>query len=196
MTKISSRIQTEMESVTFTPSLPAVSDVVSMAETALTKALESLARKMGLKSPQAVADRLRQHDHSVWSDFHYDLASQVAEQLGALDEDVKAAYVDEYDVTPEDSFFGEAARATVIYLIVWVQHKTDALKSLAAALDRALVQSYVDQIGSPRLAHLLEVQVIDDADARNPVGYGAWLSSDYFPLTEVWRREGADLELN
>jgi hypothetical protein len=116
--------------------------------------------------------------------------------LGALDEDVKAAYVDEYDVTPEDAFFGEAARATVIYLIVWVQRKTGALKSLVPALDRALVQCYADQIGTPRLAHLLEVQVIDDADARNPVGYGAWLFSNHFPLTEVWRREGADLELD
>jgi hypothetical protein len=167
-----------------------------MAETALTKALESLARKMRLKNAEAVADRLRQRDHSAWSDFHYGLASQVAEQLGALDEDVKAAYVDEYDVTPEDSFFGETARATVIYLIVWVQRKTGALKSLATAFDRALVQSYADLIGTPRLAHLLEVQVIDDADAKNPVGYGAWLFSDHFPLTEVWRREGADLELD
>ena len=120
----------------------------------------------------------------------------MAGQLGALDEDVKAAYVDEYDVAPDDLFFGEAARTTVIYLIVWVQHKTGALNSLVAALDRALVQSYMELIGSPRLAHLLEVQVIDDADARNPVGYGAWLCSGNFPLTEVWRREGADLGLN
>ena len=196
MTKVSSSIQTEAERVTLTPSLPAVSDVVSMAETALTEALESLARKMRLKNAEAVADRLRQRDHSAWSDFHYDLASQVAEQLGTLDEDVKAAYVDEYDVTPEDSFFGETARTTVIYLIVWVHRKTGALKSLVTALDRALVQSYADLIGTPRLTHLLEVQVIDDGDAKNPVGYGAWLFSDHFPLTEVWRREGADLELN
>ncbi len=196
MTKVSSRIQTEAARVTFTPSLPAVSDVISMAEIALTKALESLAQQRGLKSPQAVADRLRQRDPSAWSDFHYGLARQVAEQVGALDEDVKAAYVDEYDVTPEDSFFGETARTTVIYLIVWVQRKTGALKSLVTAFDRALVQIYADQIGTPRLTHLLEVQVIDDADARNPVGYGAWLFSDHFPLTEVWRREGADLEIN
>jgi hypothetical protein len=196
VTKVSSRIQTEVESVTLTPLLPTVTDVVSMAETALTKALESLAQKMRLKNAQAVADRLRQRDHSAWSDFHYDLASQVAEQLGALDESVKAAYVDEYDVTPEDAFFGETARTTVIYLVVWVQRKTDALKSLATALDRALVQSYADLLGAPRLTHLLDVQVIDDADAKNPLGYGAWLFSDHFPLTEVWRREGVDLELN
>ena len=59
MTKVSSSIQTEAERVTLTPSLPAVSDVVSMAETALTEALESLARKMRLKNAEAVADRLR-----------------------------------------------------------------------------------------------------------------------------------------
>lgn len=191
MTKVFSVMQAEVGSTTL-----AVSDIVSIAEAVLTQALESLAERMGLDSPQAVADRLRQGDHGAWGDFHYDLAKQVAGQLGALDEDTKAAYVDEYDISPEDVLFGETARSTVIHLILWVQRKTGALKSLVAALDRALAQSYVDLIGAPRLAHLLEVQMIDDADARNPVGYGAWLHSDHFPLTEVWRREGADLELS
>jgi hypothetical protein len=196
MTKPFSMKQNEVNSVALTPARPPMSEPVITAEAALSKTLESLSRRMGLNSPQVVADRLRQGDPIAWSDFHYDLASQVAEQLGTLDEDVKAAYVDEYDVTPEDAFFGETARTTVIYLIVWVQRKTGALKSLVMALDRALVQGYADVIGTPRLTHLLEVQVIDDADVKNPVGYGAWLSSDHFPLTEVWRREGVDLELN
>jgi hypothetical protein len=195
MTKVSSVIQTEAERIRYTSPLPVVSEVISVTEAALTKALESLARKMGLTSPQAAAVRLRQADPGAWSDFHYDLARQAAGQLGALDEDIKAAYVDEYDVTPEDSFFGETARTTVIYLIVWVQRKTGALKSLVTAFDRALVQSYADLIGTPRLTHLLEVKVIDDADVKTPV-YRAWLFSQHFPLTEVWRREGADLELN
>jgi hypothetical protein len=171
----------------------AVQDEAEIANAVLTRALESLPPKLGLDSPEAAANCLRQGDPSAWSDFHYTLAREVARQLGALDADVKAAYVDEYDVTPEDAFFGEAARATVIYLIVWVQHKTGALESLATALDRALVQSYGDLVSTPRLRHLLEVRFIDDADAMNPVGYGAWLSSDHFSLTELWRREEADV---
>jgi hypothetical protein len=171
-------------------------DMVETADALLVRALESLAPKLGVDGPEAAADCLRQGDPIGWSDFHYDLARQVAEQLGVLDEDVKAAYVDEYDLAPDDLFFGEARRSTVICLIVWVPRKTGALNPLVAALDRALVQSYMELIGSPRLAHLLEVQVIDDADARNPFGYGAWLCSGNFSLTEVWRREGADLGLN
>jgi len=195
MTKVFSVLQADTESATLTSPLLAVSDVSNMAEVALTGALDSVARRLGLDNAQAVAVLLQQSHRSAWSDFHYDLASHVAEQLGALDEGVKAAYVDEYDFAPEDCFFGETARTTVIYVIIWVQRKTDAFKSLVAALDRALVQCYADLIGTPRLTHLLEVQLIDDADARNPVGYGAWLFSDHFPLTEIWRREGADLEL-
>jgi hypothetical protein len=196
MTKPFSMKQNEVNSVALTPARPPMSEPDITSEAVLSNTLESLSRRMGLNGPQVVADRLRQGDFIAWSDFHYDLARHVAEQLGGLDESVKAAYVDEYDVTPEDAFFGETTRTTVIYLIVWVQCKTDALNSLAITLDRALVQSYSDLIGVPPLTHLLEVQVIDDADAKNPVGYGAWLFSDHFPLTEVWRREGADLELN
>ena len=31
--------------------------------------------------------------------------------------------------------------------------------------------------------------IFDDEDAKNPASYGAWLSSDHFFFTEVWRRE-------
>jgi hypothetical protein len=196
MTKSLPMTRPEVKSLIPAPPQLAALDVVEIADALLTRALESLAPRLELDGPEAAANCLRQGDPIAWSDFHYDLARQLAGQLGALDEDVKAAYVDEYDVAPDDLFFGEAARTTVIYLIVWVQHKTGALNPLVAALDRALVQSYMELIGSPRLVHLLEVQVIDDADARNPVGYGAWLFSSNFPLTEVWRREGADLGLN
>jgi len=169
--------------------------VVNAADTALTTALESLARRMDIDSFQAV-DCLQHGDHNAWSSFYYDLSKQIAGQIGNLNEDVKAAYIDEYDVVPEDSFFGETARTTVICLIVWVQHKTDMLmNSLVVLLDQALVQKFNDLIGKPRLTHLLEVQIFDDADAKNPTGYGAWLTSDYFYLTKVWRRKGVKLEL-
>jgi hypothetical protein len=170
--------------------------MVGLAETVLLQALGSLAQRMGLDGARAAARQLRQGDHSAWGDFHYDLASDLAQQLGALSQDVKAAYVDEYEAVGEDLFFGEAARTTVISLIVWVQRKTDTFNSIVSALDRALVQKYMDLIGTPRLTRLLEVQVIDDDDAKNPTGYGRWLAPNYFPLTELWSRPGANLELH
>jgi hypothetical protein len=169
-----------------------VLDVDGIAEVVLTQALESCAQKMGLESSQAMVDCLRQGDIIAYRNFHDSLAGQLAQQLAALDEEVKAAYIDEYDASPEDLWFGEAARTTVIYLIVWAKRKTGALTSLVAALDRALVKAYADLSGTPQLSHIWEAQVIDDADVKNRVGYGALLSSIHFPPTEVWRRQAGD----
>jgi hypothetical protein len=185
MTKMSLVERAEVESVGI---LLKVLDADGVAEATLAQALDCCAQEMRLDSSLAVADRLRQGDNVTYSYFHDSLVRQVAQLLGALDEEVKAVYIDEYDASPEDLCFGEAARTTVIYLIVWVRRKTSALSSLATALDRALAQCYANLIGTPRLTHLLEVQVIDDAEVKNRVGYGALLSSIHFPPTEVWKR--------
>ncbi len=187
-------MQTELKGINFEAALPGVSEVDIVVEIALTETLETLARGMELADSQTVVNRLRSGDQSAWHNFHYYLSERLAEYLGVLDKDIKAAYIDEYDINPEDLAFGETARTTVIYLILWVERKTSALKSLVAALDRALVQCFLELIGKPHLKHLLEVGLIDDAEAKKPVGYGALLTSTCFPLTEIWRREGADLE--
>jgi hypothetical protein len=79
-------------------------------------------------------------------------------------------------------------QTSLIHLIAWAERKTSALDSLVEALDRALVQHYADLIGQHQLAHLLDVQVIDDADVKNRVGYGAMLSSLYQKPIQVWKR--------
>ena len=197
MTKNFLTEQAELEYEELTLFAPGVLGVEVSARLALTKTVESLARRMGFDDTQSVVDRLSQGDQCLWNDFHYKLSEQVAEQLGVLDKDVKAVFIDEYDINPEDLGFGEAARTTVLYLIVWVQRKGETLKSLVTALDRALVQYFLEQIGQPRLRHLLEVGVIDDAEVRKPGSYyGTLLASTHFPLTEVWRREGVNLELS
>lgn len=165
-----------------------LSDMTSMAEAALTNALEFCAQKMGLHSLQVVTGRLQQGDSTTCGYFHYGLAEQVAEHLSGLDEDVKAVYLYNYDATPEDICFGEATPASQIHLIIWAQRKTAALNSLVTALDRALVQGYAALIGTRQLMHLLDVQVIDDDDVKSRAGYGALLSSLHLPSIEVWRR--------
>lgn len=195
MTENISILQAEFEPKRFTLFPPGVLGVDIMAKTALTKTLEALARRIGFDDIQVVVNRLRQGDQSLWDDFHYKLSEMVAEQLGNLDKDVKAVFIDEYDVNPGDLAFGEAARTTVLYLIVWVQRKEDDLKTLVTALDQALVQCFLEQIGKPRLKHLLEVGIIDDDEARKLFGYGAMLAANCFPLTEVWRRQGAHIKV-
>ena len=163
-------------------------DADSTAEIVFSQAMEFCARKIGLPNGQAALDRLRQGDSSACQYCHYSIAKQVASSLGALDENVKSVYVVDYDATPEDLCFGEEAQTLPIHLIVWAERKTSALSSLVEALDLALVQRYMDLIGLRKLAHMLDVQVVDDADVENRVGYGAMLSSLYNRPIRVWER--------
>lgn len=188
MSEVSVMKQSEVMNVEFTAPPLRLPDGASMAEAALATALEFCAQKMRLDSQQAVVDRLQQGDRTACSYCHYTLAKQVVEYLGALDENVKAGYICDYDATPEDLCFGEATQTSLIHLIIWADRKTGALDSLVAALDRALVRSYAALLGMSQLRHLLDVQVIDDADVENRIGYGAFLSSLYHRPIQVWER--------
>jgi hypothetical protein len=165
-----------------------VMDVTGTAQLALTQALEYCAQKMRLGSSQAVIDRLRAGDGQACEYCHYSVAKQVAEALGALDENIKATYVYDYDATPEDRCFGKAGQALPIHLLVWAERNTAALKAAVGAWNHALAQSYADLIGGPRLAHLLDVQVVESAEVEKRVGYGALLSSLQHRPIQVWER--------
>ena len=183
LTKVTSQVDAELSAPQWR--LP---DAASTAEIALTEALEFCAQKMGLAGRQAAVDRLRQGDNTACKYCHYSIAKQVAESLGALDENIKAVYVIDYDATPEDLCFGEGIQTSPIHLIVLAKRKTSALDSLVEALDRALVERYADTIGTRQLAHLLDVQVVDETDVKNRVGYGAMLSSLHQRPIQVWER--------
>ena len=180
--------QTEVMDVEFAAPSLRLPDADSTAEFALTRALDFCAQKMGADSVQTAIDCLRQGNSTACQYCHYSLAKQVAESLGALDENVKAVYVVDYDATPEDLCFGEATPTSLIHLIVWAERKTSALDSLVAGLDLALAQKYADLTGQHQLAHLLDVQVIDDADVKQRVGYGALLSSLHHRPIRLWER--------
>jgi hypothetical protein len=165
-----------------------VKGVASTARAVLTQALEYCAQKMRLDSSQAVIDRLSDGDGKASEYCHYSVAKQVAESLGALDENIKAVYVCDYDATPEDLCWGEAGRAPQIHLLVWAQPKTAALNVLTDTWDRALAQSYAEMIGGGQLAHVLDVQVVDDADEEKRIGYGALLSSLHHRPIQIWKR--------
>jgi hypothetical protein len=163
-------------------------DATSAAEVVLDEGLAFCARKAGLDNTQAVVELLRRGDSTICHYCHYGLAKKVAESIGQLDENVKAVYVLDYDATPEDRCFSSEAKTSLIHLIVWAARKTDALDSLVRALDRALVQTYGDLIETPRLAHLLDVRVVDDTDVDERMGYGALLSSIHNRPIQVWER--------
>jgi hypothetical protein len=163
-------------------------DASSTAKVVFDEGLAFCARKAGLKDAQAVVERLRQGDTTVCHYCHYGLAKKVAESIGSLDDNVKAVHILDYDATPEDRCFSSEAQTSPIHLIVWAARKTDALDALVRALDRALVQEYASMIDAPQLTHLLDIQVVDDADVEDRIGYGALLSSIHNRPIQVWER--------
>lgn len=175
----------DMEGGTLPLQMP---DAESTAEVVFTQAMEYCARKLGLAGPQEAMDRLREGDGCAGKYCGYSIAKQVCAALGDLDENVKAGYLCDYDATPEDLCFQEGSDTSPIHLIVWCERKTSALRSLVNAVDRALTTKYAELLGSDRLAHLLDAQIIDDDDVENRSGYGALITSLYNPPLKVWER--------
>lgn len=165
-----------------------VKNLTGITGEVLTQAIEYCAQKVRLDNSQTVIDRLRQGDGNVCEYCNYSLASQVAASLGALDENVRAAYIYDYEALPEDPSFGEGERTLPIHLIVWTNRKTAALNSVVESWDRALTQRYAELVGGRQPAHLLDVQVVDSTDVVKRIGYGAMLTSLHHPPTEVWKR--------
>ena len=168
-------------------SLPGATD---STENILSEAMQFCAQKIGVDSPEAVVDLLRQNDRMTCEYCLYSMAKRVAASLGAVDENVRAVYVLDYDATPEDICFGTLHQGMpLVHLIVWVERKTAALSSLVAALDRALAQAYTDLVGGPQVEALLDVQMIDDADVENRAGHGALLQAIHHRPIQVWERK-------
>jgi hypothetical protein len=168
------------------PTLSAVS-VDEEAKTALNAALGFSAQKLGQPVKTVVA-RLQEGDRDAASYWRYGLAKVVAECLADWDESVKAIYAVDYDATPDDIAFGTARLPVLVHLIAWVDRKTAALDSLVAALDGALSKKFADLMGMASLAHLLDVQVVDDGDVEARKGYGAVLTSLHNRPIQVWKR--------
>jgi hypothetical protein len=163
-------------------------DASSAMEGALARALDSCAKKLGLPASELALELMRQGDTTAREYCHYSLACQVAEALGALDENVKSVSMYGYDATPEDLALAEGSRAPMIHLIVWAVRRTGALHSVTSALDSALVRDYSGMVGPRRMAHLLDVQVITDDDVERRIGVAALLSSLYNPALPIWKR--------
>lgn len=186
---MNTRTQTIRKTQTAAQNLDLVlSDAISMAEGAMSKALDSSAQKMALDSREAVVNRLQRNDPAAVGYVYYSLANQAAEWLGAWDESVKAVYLYDADALSEDGCFDEAVRSPLLHLIVWASRKTGALVALLDVLDRALVQAYADLTGKSTLKHILSAEVIDDDSVQNSIGCAALLRSVHTRPLRVWER--------
>ena len=163
-------------------------EVEGTSRVILDGAVEYCAQKMMLNGAQSVIDRLRTGDGRVCGYCNYSVAKQVAAHLGTLDDNVQAAYIYDYDATPQDQCAGGGGRGLPIHLLVLADRETAALKVMVETWDRALAQGYAEVIGGRPSAHVLDVQVVDNADVQKRVGYGALLSSLHYPPIQVWSR--------
>lgn len=176
---------TKAELDTLQWSLP---DAASTAEAVINGAIEFCAQKMRLEDAQAVLEHLQQRNANACNYCQYSVAKQVGDSLGALDQNIKAVYILDYDATPEDVCFAEGKRSLLIHLIVWAERKTSALNSLVGALDRALAKNFGKLLDLEQLEHVLDVQVVDNTDVENRIGYGAMFSSLHQRPIQVWKR--------
>lgn len=165
-----------------------VKDLTSITGAVLSQAIAYSAEKARITELQVAIERIRTGDSQVCEYCNYSLAKQVAASLGALDENVTAAFIYDYDAPAEDLSFGEFGRSLPIHLILWAKRKTAALNAVVETWDRALTQRYAEVIGGQQPSHMLDVQVVDTTDVVKRIGYGAMLFSLHHPPTEVWKR--------
>jgi hypothetical protein len=166
-----------------------VTEAASATEGLLDRALTYCAGKMHLDSPETALALLRKGNNMARWYAHHSLAEQVAAILGDLDDTVQSVYVFDFDATPEDLAFGEAAPPSPIHMIVRTRRKTEALYALIRALEGALIEEYASRVGPDRLQYMLDVQVIDDEDVEKRRGYAGLLRSLHNRPIQVWQRE-------
>jgi hypothetical protein len=183
-----SEVTVEVVGSDYSASLPPLADITSIAEKTLEQTVEYCAKKMKLSPPQLVLDCLHRGESHACDYFHYNLAKQVAEHLSQLDDSIRAVYLCNYDATPMDTYLSEEMHMPLVHLIVWTQRKTAALDAVVRALDQALVRHYAEMADTPHLQRILDVQVVEDPEVENRVGYGALLSSIHTPPLQVWKR--------
>jgi len=163
-------------------------DADSIAELALAQGMEYCAQKMGLADAQAAVELVQQGDRTACSYCHYSIATQVAENMGSLDKNVKAVYLFDCDATSDDVCLGSVSTIIPLHLIARVDRKTDALTSLIESMNRALAEDVAAVLGTSPTAHVLHVETVDDQDVASRRGYGAILTSLHHRPMKVWER--------
>jgi hypothetical protein len=180
--------QTDVQSAVVAAPAFHMPDATSSMKDALHRALAYCGELLKVGSPEEALEQVRKGDKVAKDYCHYRLAQEVAATLGALDENVQSVSLFEFEATADDLVFGERAGSLPIHLIVLAERKTSALTSLVSALDHALVKDYAETVGPRRLRHVLDVQVIDNADVENQRGAAALLFSLHNRPMRLWQR--------
>ncbi len=117
------------------------------------------------------------------------LVRRIGEYLGQVGASVKAVYTfDAPNDRDEDAHAGHDG----IHLVVWVDRKSQALRSLAATLETALAASQ-RKLGCPLATpecYRLDMEIIDDRDVAERRGFGLLIDQRQLSALPVWERAG------
>ena len=165
-----------------------LSNPALLAETLLSAALDGCADRLALPDEAAVLTRLLNYDESARHHCLRELAQGVAHVLSLLDSDITRVYsYDPAELT--DLGAPEEPHLTLpLHLVICTRRPTAALISLLAALDRALQQDLADRVRPHRVAPMLHVHVIDDANVRRQTSCATLLFTPHQEPIQVWRR--------
>lgn len=164
----------------------ALPDAASTAASAIEAAFEYAAAKMHIKDVETVPSMLRAGRADARGYFDYALARELAEHIGALDEEVQGVYLYNPEATSDDTVFAEFPE-TLVHLVIWVRRKTNALTSLLGALERAVTAEFANRLGTKQTS-LLDFQVVDEAEVNARTGFGALLAWVHNRPLMVWKR--------
>ncbi len=158
----------------------------------LEDAIESCAKKTGLKDRTQVLEKMRRGDCATCEYLRYGLAKGVAGYLGSVDDTIRAIYIyePEHATSLDEPIPDRPNLSPGISLIAWVSRKSAALSSVVASVSSALTQE-CRQLACPKanaLCYLLDVKATDDDEVQKRAGYGALIHSLYVRPTEIWHR--------
>jgi hypothetical protein len=163
-----------------------LSDVNTMAQAALERALSYTASQMDFADVEFAVGHIIQGNQAACERFQYGLAKEVAQYLHAYDQSVRSVHLYDCDATPEDTIFNLQPQNSLVHLIVRTDRKSSALSALIQAFDRALALWYGERLATPQISYVLDVQLVDEDEVRSRTGYGALLTSINLKPTLVW----------
>ncbi len=158
------------------------------AEEMVDNALRYCESKTSYRGADRVAAALRAEIPQVHDYFRHSLAASVADYLIQLDDGVIEIYNYCYGDAEEEGEGRGCQVSDSLNLILHVVRRTAALSSIIACLDQALLEQYkrvVDPHGE-KMTSFLDIQMVDDRDVAEGIGFGAVLRSTFTRPTRVW----------
>lgn len=118
------------------------------------------------------------------------LVRQVGEYLGQVAGSVRAVYQYCPIENLEEKDAATAGKHVGIHLVVWVDHKSPALRALAGTLETTLAESQ-RRLGCPSATdscYTLDIELVDDRNVQGRRGFGLLVDSSYLHVQCVWNR--------